>query len=369
MSQEMQAVAPPKTGGMSVLVTNMAQAYGMEPLQFRASLFNLILAQDKSGRQPSEAEVMVCLAVANEHKLNPFTKEIHFFRDRTGQLRPVVGVDGWVKLANKQPMMDGFDQEFGSDEQGRYCRTLLHRKDWGKPVVHVEYLNEAKRPTDPWKNQPNRMLGHRSYIQAVRKAFGFAGVMDEDDYERMVEWQGRTVTVEASPGASPKPAARPRTLAEATVVLKAQTQPAAQEEPWPPAETPWGGETAPEGPVSEFGDEGGPQPEEEPGSLYGLPIAFQDAWETWCNEPIIKKADSTSPLKGHSWLTATQGGKDGKRHSSLKFGIDSAKKELADKGKAPSVWHQKAAITLNRLEQRLSAGDGLFPGSDARHED
>lgn len=221
------AQAPPS----SALVTSMAAQYEMSVPEFRASLSNLILGSDKSGREPSQGEVMACLAVAKEHGLNPFTKEIHFFRDRTGQIRPVVGVDGWVKLANKNPMMNGFNQAYGEDDAGPWCETVVYRRDWANPVVVREYLKEAKRNTEPWNNQPRRMLGHRSYIQAVRKAFGFAGIMDEDDFGRMVEWQTKnTLDVQASTIAP-----KPRTLAEATKHLQARAvepEPVDADEPW-----------------------------------------------------------------------------------------------------------------------------------------
>jgi RecT family protein len=46
-------------------------------------------------------------------------------------------------------------------------------------------MAECVRATDPWKKWPNRMLRHKAAIQCARYAFGFSGIMEPDEYERM----------------------------------------------------------------------------------------------------------------------------------------------------------------------------------------
>ena len=50
----------------------------------------------------------------------------------------------------------------------------------------TEYLAECYRNTDPWK-MPHRMLRHKAAIQGIRYAFGFAGIMEPDEAEGIVE--------------------------------------------------------------------------------------------------------------------------------------------------------------------------------------
>jgi hypothetical protein len=53
-----------------------------------------------------------------------------------------------------------------------------------------EYFSEVARSmnyTTPWDTHPNRMHRHKALIQCARVAFGFAGIYDEDEAERIVE--------------------------------------------------------------------------------------------------------------------------------------------------------------------------------------
>jgi hypothetical protein len=50
-------------------------------------------------------------------------------------------------------------------------------------------MSEVNRGTQPWKSHPRRMLRHKALIQCARIAFGFAGIYDEDEAERIVEAQ------------------------------------------------------------------------------------------------------------------------------------------------------------------------------------
>src|SRR5205085_8745151 len=59
------------------------------------------------------------------------------------------------------------------------------RQDRDKPMVLTEYLEECQRDTEPWKKWPRRMLRHKALIQCARYAFGFAGIVDPDEAERM----------------------------------------------------------------------------------------------------------------------------------------------------------------------------------------
>jgi phage recombination protein Bet len=134
--------------------------------------------------QVSNEQIAAFLAVANEYGLNPFTKEIYAFPTRGGGIQPIVGVDGWLDLMNRHMQYDGMDKpEYGLSEDGKLesCTLTIYRKDRGHPTVHTEWYQECKRDTEPWKQMPRRMLLNRTTCQIVRRAFGFAGIMDEDE--------------------------------------------------------------------------------------------------------------------------------------------------------------------------------------------
>lgn len=56
-------------------------------------------------------------------------------------------------------------------------------------------MGECKRNTQPWQSHPTRMLRHKTLIQCARLAFGFAGIFDQDEAERVIEGSATEVHV------------------------------------------------------------------------------------------------------------------------------------------------------------------------------
>lgn len=165
------------------VVASMAATYGMDRRAFEATLRATVMPANATNEQAA-----AFLLVAKQHNLNPFTKEIFAFPSRGG-IQPIVSVDGWMKLINSHPQFDGMDFKDTLDESGALvsvtCR--IHRKDRSHPVEVTEYMRECKRDTETWKHWPARMLRHKSAIQASRYAFGFAGIYEPDEVERMAD--------------------------------------------------------------------------------------------------------------------------------------------------------------------------------------
>ena len=133
--------------------------------------------------QVSDAQMTALMVVANQYGLNPWTKEIYAFPDRNNGIVPVVGVDGWSRIINEHAQFDGL--EFVQDEDS--CTCVIYRKDRSHPVRVTEYMSECNRKTGPWQSHPKRMLRHKALIQAARLAFGYTGIFDQDEAERIVE--------------------------------------------------------------------------------------------------------------------------------------------------------------------------------------
>lgn len=145
----------------------------------------------------SDAQMSALLIVAQQYGLNPWTKEIYAFPDQNNGIVPVVGVDGWSRIINSHPMFDGMD--FVQDEQA--CTCIMYRKDRAHPVKVTEYMSECKRPVKPWQSHPKRMLRHKAMIQCARLAFGYVGIYDLDEAERITE-----VDLNAKPAGRRNPA-------------------------------------------------------------------------------------------------------------------------------------------------------------------
>ncbi|HGM9964330.1 TPA: phage recombination protein Bet, partial [Providencia stuartii] len=124
--------------------------------------------------EATEQQFLALLIVANQYNLNPWTKEIYAFPDRTG-IVPVVGVDGWARIINENKNFDGMEFIMDADS----CTCKIYRKDRSHPTSVTEYMDECNRNTQPWKSHPKRMLRHKAMIQCARLAFGFAGIYDQ----------------------------------------------------------------------------------------------------------------------------------------------------------------------------------------------
>lgn len=159
------------------LSQRMADRFGVDP----AEMMQTLKATAFKGNV-SDAQMQALLIVADQYGLNPWTKEIYAFPDKGG-IVPVVGVDGWARIINDNPQFDGMD--FEQDEES--CTCIIYRKDRRHPIKVTEYMSECKRGTQPWQSHPKRMLRHKAMIQCARLAFGFSGIYDEDEAQRIVE--------------------------------------------------------------------------------------------------------------------------------------------------------------------------------------
>lgn len=157
----------------------MGERLNLDPIKLLDTLKQTVF------KDASDSETIALVVVANEYGLNPLTKEIYAFSSRGGGISPIVSIDGWNRIANQHPQMDGFEFVFADD--GSSCTCSIYRKDRSKPVVVTEYLVECRRGTEQWKTMPNRMLRHKAFIQCARMAFGFSGIQDPDEAERTSE--------------------------------------------------------------------------------------------------------------------------------------------------------------------------------------
>lgn len=160
------------------LMVNMVQKFGVP----QAEMMTTLKATAFKG-QVTDAQMTALLIVAGQYNLNPWLKEIYAFPDKGG-IVPIVGVDGWSRIINENPAFDGMD--FVQDDVS--CTCKIYRKDRSHPIAITEYMSECKRDNaQPWKTHPKRMLRHKAMIQCARIAFGYTGIFDEDEAERIVE--------------------------------------------------------------------------------------------------------------------------------------------------------------------------------------
>ena len=185
-------------GGASLL-QRVGNRYGLDPNRVYEALLKTAFKEAKSQEQ-----VIALLVVADQYKLNPFTREIYAFPDKGGGVVPIVSIDGWLRIMNDHPQFDGM--EFVEAEERivvgqskpapEWMECIIHRKDRAHPTIAREYLEEVYRNTPPWNQTTARMLRHRCIMQAARIAFGFGGIVDPEDAERAAEFDFEGVVLE-----------------------------------------------------------------------------------------------------------------------------------------------------------------------------
>jgi len=210
----------------------MAARCNVDPNKLHATLKNTVF------KGATDDELLALVVTANTYELNPLLKELYAFPKKGGGITPMVGVDGWLKIANRQPNFDGMEVEvFGDGKTPTHATCTIYLKDRSRPVRITEYFDECKRGTDPWNQMPKRMLRNKAMIQAIRVAFGIGGIHDEDEAADIARNGGmRDVTP------SPKEAITPVTVQPEVI----EEAPAAEEAPQPNLDempdAPWGEE-------------------------------------------------------------------------------------------------------------------------------
>jgi phage recombination protein Bet len=181
------AVAATLPNGKASLVLRMAAKYQVDSDKMMSTLKATAFRGD-GNKEVTNEQMMSLLVVANEYNLNPWLKEIYAFPDKSGGIVPVIGVDGWIRMMNTHPQYQAQEFQYPDhedDEIPAWIQCVIWRKDREKPTVIREYFSEVKRDTGPWRSHPRRMLRHKTLIQCARVAFGFSGVYDPDEAERI----------------------------------------------------------------------------------------------------------------------------------------------------------------------------------------
>ena len=228
-------------------ITAMAERYGMMPQALYNTLRKTVFA---SARTNEEFDAL-CL-IAKTYNLNPITKEIYAFPSKGGGVVPLIGIDGYIAVMNRQPSFDGL--EFAYSENlvtvgnvkgaPEWVEARIYKKGCTRPTVVREYMDECFRPTEPWRTHPRRMLRHKALAQCVRTAFGMSGVysdMDEaealtvsvDETAKPNVNDAITAAIEAPAPAQPKRRGRPPKQAQPAPATEPAPQPEPVQEPQP----------------------------------------------------------------------------------------------------------------------------------------
>ncbi|HEX3163570.1 MAG TPA: phage recombination protein Bet [Pseudolabrys sp.] len=237
---EAETIERPVTKARVSLVEKFADRYNIEPSKLLETLKATAFRQgnDRNGNPLPEVtneQMAMLLIVADQYRLNPFTRELYAFPNKGGGIIPIVSVDGWARIVNEHPAFDGL--EFNEAEKtvthaGKqvpiWIECVIWRKDRSRATIIREYFDEVKRGTEPWGSHPTRMLRHKAFIQCVRIAFGFAGIYDPDEGERIAEMDNGVGIY--APDLTPRAKSGRRADDTVEAETRTATQPASQSE-------------------------------------------------------------------------------------------------------------------------------------------
>lgn len=182
MAVKTDVVAVPPMPVTQSLLTRMATRYAVEPNRMMTTL------KATCFKGPVTDEQMVALLiVAEQYGLNPFTKEIYAFPDKSGGIVPVVGVDGWIRIINSNPYFLGMsflDGPYNEKDIPQWVECTIKMSNREVSMVIKEWYDECYRNTPPWNDTGRRMLRHRAMIQCARIAMGYVGIYEPDEAER-----------------------------------------------------------------------------------------------------------------------------------------------------------------------------------------
>jgi len=180
----------------------MAAKFKLDEVMFLNTVKATVMKPAKDGKIPSNEEIAAFLIVANKYDLNPFTNEIYAFPNKKGGIIPIVGIDGFVTIMNRQSDYNGYEITYDEDEttmEGakscpKWAEVKIYHKDREHPTVVREYLDEVYVSarggySGPWQSHTKRMLRHKVLIQGARVAFGITGIYDPDEADRIIEAQ------------------------------------------------------------------------------------------------------------------------------------------------------------------------------------
>lgn len=184
---------------IGTLAETLAIKYNMDWEKFIKTFKATVFKSCK--REPSSEELAVLMMISKQYDLNPFVGQIFAFPTKSGGIIPVVGIDGFITIAERNKEYDGFEMEFssakttpeGGKECPEWCEVKIFRKHQSHPTVVREYLDEVYVPArgkdggypGPWQSHTKRMLRHKTLIQGFRVAMAITGIYDEDEASRI----------------------------------------------------------------------------------------------------------------------------------------------------------------------------------------
>ena len=175
------------------LLSELAAAQGLDPMKFYAAVKTLCGCAGAT-----DEHYAGLLMISRQFGLNPIMRHLYLVPTARG-VSVVMGVDGYLvflRRAETDGVVTRHETEEGWFPDPRFppaekkvrrgCKARLWFDGEETPREHVEWFDEVARDTQPWKQMPSRMIGHKAMSQAVRRYLGLY-VMDTDEAAKIAD--------------------------------------------------------------------------------------------------------------------------------------------------------------------------------------
>lgn len=131
-----------------------------------------------------DIELAMFLELCKSSGLNPFKREVWCIK-AGNRAQIMVGLNGYLKIANSHPQFDGMEISLDTSDKGELVSATckVHRKDRKYPSTGIAIMQEYKKSTPIWSQMPSVMLSKVAKCIAIREAFPLetAGTYAEEE--------------------------------------------------------------------------------------------------------------------------------------------------------------------------------------------
>lgn len=208
--------------------------------------------KDTVAKGATDSEFRMFIEVCKSTGLNPFLKEIWCAvpmkngQRSYGQVLIMAARDGYLRVANENPMFDGIETRVERDEKTKIpikAVCTVWRKDRAHPTIAEAYFSEYYKPgygdkPGIWDTYKSAMIGKVAEVLALKRSFSINGVVTEEEIgqletaeetktraekiadaqavaeRKIAELKAEPLTIEAAPE-QPEDQPRPETKQEA----------------------------------------------------------------------------------------------------------------------------------------------------------
>jgi phage recombination protein Bet len=151
-------------------------------------------------KKANDDEFKVFLHVAETYGLDPFNKELFFWKDKKDRTTIMCSRDGYLSIANRHEAFDGLvsdvvranddfkrtttgiEHKYGSDRGNIVgAFALVYRKDREYPVYVFAPYDEYNGYNSVWNRYPSAMILKVAESMALKRAFSVSGLVSQEE--------------------------------------------------------------------------------------------------------------------------------------------------------------------------------------------